>query len=85
MDELNLMAFVKVDLKGNETEVRFSVPKSVIEDSDIALVRSYVDRLYDVVSFRVSFDPRSFDRKIIVCLKGVSFDVRRFSHFLLSL
>lgn len=85
MDELKSEAFIKVYVKGDVTEVRLSVSKSLVCRLGSVLIKSYLERLYDVVSFRVSFDPRNFDRKISFCVKGSSFDVSRFVHFFLSL
>lgn len=75
----------QVTVEDDRTIVRFFAPKSVVGCYGAALIKSYVERLYDVVSFRVSFDPRNFGSKITFCVKGSSFDVRRFSHFLFSL
>lgn len=72
-------------VEDDRTIVRFFVPKSVVGCSGAALIKSYVESHYDVVSFRVSTDPRNFSRKITFCVKGSFFDARRFSHFLLSL
>lgn len=80
-----LKACLDGPVKDDVTVVGLTVPKQVVEDFGVSLIRSYVERLYEVVSFRVSFDPKNFDRKIKFCVKGHTFDALRFSYFLFSL
>lgn len=85
MDLQVLKSRLDVSVKDDVTVVRLSVPKQVVGDFGVSLIRSYVERLYEVVSFRASFDPKNFDRKVTFCLKGNTFDARRFAYFLFSL
>lgn len=88
MDEFVLCSSgtrAQINVEVDRTVVRVFVPKSAAESFDFSLVQSHVARLYDVVFFRFSFDPRNFSRKIVFCVKGTSFDALRFSHLLFSL
>lgn len=86
MDELSVSkARVEVTVEDDKTIVRVSVPKNVINDSDIPFIYSYLVRRYDVIFFKSFYGAVTSDRSITFHLDDSFFDVKRFSQFLFSL
>lgn len=86
MDELSaLKARVSVTVEDDKTIVRVSVPRSVVNDSDVPLIHAYLVRRYDVILFKSFNGAVTSDRFITFHLDDTFFDAKRFTHFLFSL
>lgn len=86
MDELSVLkARVEVTVKDDKTIVRVSVPKNVVNDSDVPLIYSYLVRRYDVIFFKSFCGVVTSERCITFHLDDSFFDVKRFGFFLFSL
>lgn len=86
MDELSVLkARVDVTVKDDKTIVHVSVPKEVVNDSDVPLIYSYLVRRYDVIFFKSFYGALRSDRCIMFHLDDFFFDAKRFGHFLFSL
>lgn len=61
------------------------LPTSVVFDTDVAAILSYLASRYDVLYFCASVCDAVLDRSVTFRLKDCFFDAKRFVHFLFSL
>lgn len=85
MDEFKNKFSIEVCRTGNEIVVSTVLPTSVIVDTDVASILSYLALRYDVLYFCASICAAGLDRSVTFRLKDCYFNVKRFSYFLYSL
>lgn len=85
MDELKNKISIEVCTTNGEVVVSTVLPTSVIVDTDVAAILSYLASRYDVLYFCASICNGGLDRSVTFRLKECLFDAKRFCYFLFSL